>query len=297
MLDRMNKPIVLLMFVVWGGMRGFALSEEIRPVADPNERATWQWLLDRADAVEHVERDGKGEVKWVGFYDVEKQKGDFYRGSLTLDEAGRVTKLTFNKANFTNEDLQRLSSFTQISTLTAWHNGWSENKAEDKSIYSGAGLVHFKNHPLEKINFGGSFFNDEGMVAANTLPNLRELKVYHTRVTNAGVEALRGNQHLTYLNLGPQYSQKIDESCIEVVSTISNLEKLDLNEMLLSWDGGLKWLVGLRKLETLNVNDGYVSPDDLARLKEKLPEVTIFYTQADDKFLDRMRSRHANAAE
>ncbi|MFT5125008.1 MAG: hypothetical protein ACI9TH_003286 [Kiritimatiellia bacterium] len=258
--------------------------------ADPQEAATWQWILARTGQQQHVERGSKGEVKWIGFWDEEKQKGDYYRGSLTLDAEGYVVKMTFNAAHFTNDEYARFIAFKRLETITTWHNGWDPN-GSDKTVYSGAGLSHLKGSKVAHFNIGGSWFNDEGMVAANQLPSLRELKVYHTRVTDQGVKALWDNPHLTYLNLGPQHSQKVSDACLEAVSTISGLEKLDLDEMLLSWEGGLQHLVALKHLKKLQCKKSFIPEADLERLRAALPDVEIDYEPADEATIAKMRAR------
>lgn len=247
--------------------------------ADTNQAKTWHWLLKRAGKKQHVERDGEGRVKWVGFLDEEKQRGDYYTGSLDLDADGNVVKATFNGPNFTNDDLQRFAALKHLRVLTSWHNGWV--KDDDKSPYSGAGLSHLKSLPLEEVNFGGSWFNDEGMAAANQLPKLRVLEAYHTRVTNVGVKALRENASIRKLTLGPQYSQKITAETLSDIATMKALEELEFNEMLLPWTNGLESLMALKgQLKRVKFDQGFANADDLERLRKALPEIEITYIEA-----------------
>ena len=275
---------------------GFRVARDKPAVlADPADDATWNWLLARAGRKEHVERDGQGRLKWVGFYDEEKQRGDYYSGSLTVDGEGAVTKLTFNAAHFSNDDLQRLAALKKLHVLTAWHNGWV--KAEDKTPYNGAGLRHLKELPLESVNFGGSWFDDAGMQAANELPHLRELQVYHTRVTAAGIRALRGNDHLRKLVIGPQYSQRITEACLADIATLKNLEELDFNETILTWEGGLKHLAALKEhLKKLKFDQALIPADDLQQLQAAVPEATIEYVEAKPEHVKQMQEAQARAA-
>jgi hypothetical protein len=254
-------------------------AEPASPLADRAEAETWQWLLERSGREEHVERDRDGRVKWIGFRDEKNERGDYYTGSLDLDAQGHVVKATFNAPHFTNEDLARLANFKRLKTLTTWHNGWV--KDEDKSPYSGAGLAHLASLPLESFNVGGSWFNDDGMRAATKLPHLRELQVYHTRISDAGIHALRGNETLRKLVIGPQFSQRLSEKCLADIATLKQLEELEFNEVLLTWTGGLQELAVLKdQLRRLKLEATLISAEDLAKLKAALPSTVIDYTAA-----------------
>lgn len=256
--------------------------------ADPAERETWQWLLQRSGRSEHIERDNQGHVKWVGYRKEDEPKGDYYSGSLTF-ENGHVVKLTFNKAHFTNDDLKRIAAFKHLKTLTAWHN-WDHDDPKNTETCSGAGLVHLKPTAIESINFGGSRFNDAGMKASLELPQLKELIVYHTFVTDTGVAAIADHPGLTKVVLGPQHSQRVTEASLEPLSRIKHLKHLELNETMLSWEGGLKHLARLKdQLESFTCKAGYIPEADLAQLKQALPNTKIEYTPADEKQLERMQ--------
>lgn len=265
------------------------------PFADPQEADAWKWFVERAKRKEHIERDGRTQkVKWVGFFDEEKQKGDYYSGSVDLDADGRVVKLTCNAQHLSNDDLARLAAFKRLKTLTAWHNGWV--KEADKTPYSGAGLKHLKELPLEAVNFGGSWFNDEGMAAARELPHLRTLHAYHTRATDAGVTALRGHPTLKHLVIGPQYSQKISEKCLADVAALPALTELDFNETILTWDGGLKLLAGRgEQLTRIKFDQGLIPAEDLEMLRAALPKTTIEYVEAKPEHAEQMRKAAAKA--
>lgn len=279
-------PLILVVLFPWP-----AIAEE--PIfAEAKERETWEWLKERAGRTEHVERDRQGKLKWVGFRNEEEQKGDYYSGSLELED-GRVVQMVFNKAHFTNEDLRRIATFHHLKKLVAWHN-WDREDSRNEETCSGAGLVHLKPTAIESINFGGSRFNDVGMRASLELPQLRELIVYHTFVTDAGVAAIADHPGLTTVVLGPQHSQRVTQAALEPLSKIPNLKHLELNETLLAWDGGLEHLAGLKgQLETFTCKEGYIPEGDLEKLKAALPETKIEYTPADEQQLARMQRAEA----
>jgi hypothetical protein len=276
---------VLFALLVFGNAAMVAADS---PFADPDEAATWRWIFERSGRLEHVERDGAGRVKWVGFRDEKNERGDYYKGSVDLDAEGRVVKLTCDAPHFTNDDYRRLAALKHLRVLTTWHNGWV--KESDKSPYSGAGLIRLKALPLESFNVGGSWFNDEGMVAANDLPQLKELQVYHTRISNEGIHALRNNKHLRKLVVGPQYSQRITQAALDDIATLEKLEELDFNEVLLT-SRGVEALSALsHQLKALKLEHVAISPDDLAKLRLVLPQTKIEYTAATDEQVRQMQA-------
>ena len=269
--------------------------ENKSPFADPAEEATWRWLLERSGRQEHIERDGRGRVKWVGFRDEKNERGDYYTGSVDLNTDGFVVKATFNAPHFSNDDLQRLAGFPRLQRLTTWHNGWV--KSDDKTPYSGAGLAHLKPLPLESFNIGGSWFNDDGLQAAAELPHLRELLVYHTRVTDLGIKSLRNNDHIRKLSVGPQFSQRVTEACLEDIATLSALEELECNEMIVTWEGGLKHLAMLKDhLKKLKLDRALISPDDLERLTAALPQTVVESTAPTPEQTKQMQAAAERAA-
>lgn len=244
-------------------------------LADPAEEQTWRWLLERARRKEYVERDPQGNVKWISFLDEAKQRGDFYAGSLTLDAAGHVERMTFNSAHFKNEEFERLAKFSKLRFLTAWHNG--DARARSSTNYSGAGLRDLKDLPLETINVGGSLFNDEGLKAASELPSLLELKVYHTRITNAGMRVLRNNDRIVRLHI----SARLTDACLEDVATMSKLEELQFDDIIFTWEGGLKHLASLKdQLKTFKSAQSLIADADMEQLRAALPNTKIDYTPA-----------------
>ena len=157
-------------------------------------------------------------------------------------------------------------------------------------------MTHLKDLPLESFNIGGSWFNDDGMKAANQLPQLRDLFVYHTRVTDAGVRALRNNGHLRKLSIGPQFSQRVTEACLADLATLSHLEELEFNETILTWEGGLKELTALKDhLKKLKLDRSLVTPEDLNRLKAALPDTQIEHNEPTADQVKQMQAAAARA--
>ena len=290
--NRLVRQLTVVFVLLLSGSVLSADEPAKSPFADPAEEATWRWFLERSGRQQHIERDNKGKAKWVGVRDEKNERGEYYTGSVDLDADGYVVKMTANGPNFSNDDYQRLLPFQRLKTLTTWHNGWV--KSNDKTPYSGAGLTHLKPLPLESFNIGGSWFNNEGMQAANELPHLRDLMVGHTRITDLGVKALRNNNHLRKLALGPQFSQNVTEACLADIATLSKLEELEFNETILTWEGGLKELVALKDhLKKLKLDRALIPAADFEKLKASLPQTAIDYKEATEEQAKQMQAAAA----
>lgn len=253
-------------------------------LTDPSDLETWQWILERADQTEHVELDRNGQVAWIGF-EGENQ----YQCSIQLDPQGRVIRATFNEAVFSDQDLHKLAGFKHLLVLTAWHNFKSGTDISITNPYSGAGLEAFAGSKLESVNFGGSYFDDAGIIAGTRVPSLKELIIYHTRVTNAGMEALAGDTHIEYVRLAPQFSLTINDDALPHLAKMQALRHLEINEALLTWEG-LQYLTQLKgQLEQLTFKQTEISAEDMAKLQEALPEVSIEHTQPEADQVAKLR--------
>lgn len=263
------------------------------PFKHADEQKTWQWILERAAKKQWIEKDRKGNVLWVGFYDEEKKRGNRYAGSVMFDADGHVWRATFNEQKFKNEELARLfKGFPRLKQFTNWHNGLFRGKG--KNPYSGEGVAAAKRGVLAHINFGGSSFNDDGLAAAAALPSMRELIVYHTAVTDAGIQRIRNARHITRLRLGPQFSLRVTGAACKDIANMTGLQYLHLNEMWLKWDGELEHLAALKgTLKELELKETQIVPGDLAKLRSALPGTRITHTPPDQKSIERMKRRMA----
>jgi hypothetical protein len=295
-----SRPVCLLawsMFVVLGGLVDVAAAQATAQdlMADRAEYEVYRWLLERAGKQEHVQLKPDGRLDWIGFAGENR-----YTCGLQLDAAGHVIQATFNQAGFYNNELERLAAWKKLRKLTAWHNfreGELHKFREGENPTSGAGLAAFGEAALESVNFGGSPFDDEGLKAAAGVPSLKELIVYHTRVSDQGCRHLRGNSHVEYLRLGPQFSMRISDACLEHVATMKALKHLEINETHLTWNG-LRQLTALQDtLEQLTFNQAWIAEEDLAKLRQALPRVELSYTPAEAKQVEQMQRAEQRRAE
>lgn len=292
---RAARPLLLITFAA-AAFSTAAFAEEAPTSADylteAEDLKTWEWLRRHLGG-KSEELHFKGDrLEWIGL------KGESrYTCSLHLDEQGRVVKAVFNKPMFKNEDLAKLAGFKHLQELTAWHNFDTLKKQEDNP-YSGAGLTAFAGKSLASVNFGGSLFDDAGVTAAAKTPNLKTLIIYHTRVTNAGLQSLQADNHIEYLRLGPQFSLRIDDAALKPLATMQALKHLEINETRLTWDGGLHELVKLKdQLQKLTFQQAWIEADDLNKLRAALPDVEIKFTPAPEKAMEQMRRRLARRQE
>jgi len=265
------RHLPLLLCLMLANAYAEPTSEQL--LSDPSDLQTWQWILERADQTEHVELDRNGKVAWIGF-EGENQ----YQCSIQLDPQGRVIRATFNEAVFSDEDLYKLAGFRHLLVLTAWHNFERGLDISTSNPYSGAGLEAFAGQNLESVNFGGSMFDDAGIAAGAQVPSLKELIIYHTRVTNAGMAALEGNDHIEYVRLAPQFSLSISDDALPHLAQMQALRHLEINEALLTWEG-LQHLTSLEgQLEKLTFKQTQISSEDMEKLRSALPDVAIEHT-------------------
>lgn len=244
-------------------------------MTDPSDRATYEWLLERAGKKPHVERKRDGRLEWIGFAEESK-----YTCSLYLDENGHVIKAMFNKAGFRNDELKRLAGFKHLQGITCSHNFDDQGPngyRTGPNPMSGAGWIAFKDHPIEFFKIGGCNFDGDGLKAVAKFPHLKELAVFHTRVRDKDLAALEGHPKLEWIYLGPMWDDKITDNALVHLSKVPNLKQLKIVETYLSYEGGFRFLVeGLGdQVEEMELGNTVVPSADLRRLKEELPKAKI----------------------
>ncbi len=156
--------------------------------------------------------------------------------------------------------------------MTLWH---CFNKQ-----FNGSGSASLADLPkLEFYACDGSTFNDEGLKACAKLKQISTLHLHHTMATNAGFVHLIGMENLKTLMISTQFSLRIGDGALESIGEIPNLEELEFNETLLTFDGGLKYLKKLTHLKKLLLKETQISDADMATLKAELPEVSVGWTK------------------
>lgn len=182
-----------------------------------------------------------------------------------------LEELQIDGAKFSDDGMKAFAGFKSLRKCTFFHILMKEK-------FTGAGVVHLAGLPkLETFGCGGSSFNDEGMAACATLPRLRELRVWHTLATDAGVAKLAGMTTLKVIHLGPQFTPRITDAGVAGLAAIKSLETVSVMETRLSWEKSLSRMKELPSLKLLELHLDEIPDDDLATLKAELPSVKIDY--------------------
>lgn len=188
-----------------------------------------------------------------------------------------LEELQIDGAKFTDDGMKALAGLKSLRKCTFFHVLMKEK-------FTGAGVAHLRELPkLETFGCGGSSFNDEGMAACATLPRLRELRVWHTLATDAGVAKLSSMTTLKVIHLGPQWTPKITDAGVAGLAAIPSLETVSVMETRLSWDRSLSRLKELPALKRLELHFNEIPDADLARLQAELPSVKVDYKPPTDE--------------
>jgi len=186
-----------------------------------------------------------------------------------LSKLESLEELAIDGAKITDDGLKALVSMKSLRKCTLYH-------VLGKEKFTGAGIARLAALPrFESFGCGGSSFNDEGMAACAKLPLLRELRIWHTMATDAGVAKLTGMTSLKLVHLGPQFTPRITDASVASLSTIKSLETVSVMETRLSWDKSLSKMKDLPALKLLELQQDEISEADLAKLQSAMPKVKV----------------------
>jgi len=263
-------------------------------------------LLTRAGG--KVKSDAAGVATEVYFKDSSALTQEHYRAIGGLTKLRALT--LYNQCSLTDETLALLSSLESLEGLEidgakitdAGLKAFSPLKnlrkctfyhVLGKEKFTGAGVAHLAELPrFESFGCGGSSFNDEGLAACAKLPHLRELRIWHTMATDAGVAKLTGMTSLKIVKLGPQFTPRITDASVVNLSKIKSLETVSVMETRLSWEKSLSKLKDLPALKLLELQQDEISEADLARLRAELPGVKIDYKAPTDEQKESLRRNY-----
>ena len=156
----------------------------------------------------------------------------------------------------------------------------------------GVGAEALANHPaLTIVSIGGTGFGDPGMKALASLRQLTKLGLNHDQVTDAGLAALANHPALESLMFSPQMTPRITDASLQTVATLKALKELQINDTVLTYDGGLKLLKALPNLQKLTMNNVGLADTDLAKLKADLPKTDIQFKPASDELVAKWKQQ------
>jgi hypothetical protein len=130
--------------------------------------------------------------------------------------------------------------------------------------------------------FGCRGLSDKGVAHFRNLKNLTLLDLRNEdftekerpdpRITDAGLAHLGGLTKLTYLNL---QGHKVTDAGLGKLAGLQNLEFLALSFSGVT-DAGLVHLYGMQRLRSLHLYNTRITPEGRARLKARLPQLTVY---------------------
>ncbi len=203
-----------------------------------------------------------------------------------LGGLAELETLQTNESRMTDEGVKTLLPLRKLKIVKFFHPA---------KEFTGAGLVHLAELPnLERLTVAGSpAFGDEGMAAACTLTNLKELRTWHAGQTIEGVRKLKGLKNLKSLTLGQRLAYKppttVSDETIAVLVDLKTLESLRLEEARLKFDA----LVQLKQLPDLKslVLEGIDLPEaDVEKLRAALPGVKLQWTKPNETYQKRINA-------
>lgn len=147
---------------------------------------------------------------------------------------------------------------------------------------SGAGLSCLSSMPdLEVLQLNSTKLTDEGLTHLTGLRRLRLVDLSDTAVGDAGLACLANLPNLDVLDLSRTL---VTDKCLPTIRSLPFLRLLCLKGTAIT-DNGLGILgelSSLKRLERIDIAGTAVSKEGAAWLKERLPDVTIIFSESAD---------------
>jgi hypothetical protein len=234
----------------------------------PEEQAVWKAIAARFTEPPKVKTDSAKTLELAVTGVRGSKTPDAGSASVTVDKSsGHVIAVTANAANFSDAEISAFAAFSELNNLTLYHN----------SGFTGTGLANLaKLKKLERVTLAGGSLEDVGMRELAKFPALRELRVFHSKFTDAGVEAFRNHPTIEYIWIGPQWSSRQTDKSIAALATCPKLRKLAIDQTWLTWDGSLKDLAA-RKTPVAEIDfvNCIIEPADVEKLRQATPSSKI----------------------
>jgi hypothetical protein len=248
---------------------GLSCAADDSPVRFPEEQAAWKAMAARFTEAPKVKADSAKTVELaVSGLRGSTPPNTAATASIVVDKAtGHVITVGGNGANFNDDELGSFAAFSELNNLALFHN----------SGFTGAGLAKLTGlKKLERVTLAGGSLEDAGMRELAKFPALRELRVFHSKFTDAGVAAFRDNPTLEYIWIGPQWSSRQTDKSIAALATCPKLKKLAIDQTWLTWEGSLKALA-TRPTPVADIDfvNCIIEPADMEKLKQATPSAKI----------------------
>lgn len=199
--------------------------------------------------------------------------------SLVHDDQGRVLAIAGNGPWLANAVLRELAALPELRIIAMDHNvrpelGW------DHPDYNGEGFSAFADSKLAVVRIGHGF-QDVGLKSLASIPSLRGLDVVHSRITEAGLVALRGNAGLTSLTISE--AGRFSPQALEVFASLPNLTQMGFGEAYVTYQNGLDVLKPRSgRLERIDLRMCVITPDDVAKLEADHPAAKILMSTPEE---------------
>jgi Leucine-rich repeat (LRR) protein len=144
----------------------------------------------------------------------------------------------------------------------------------------GAEIQQNEQGEVVEVNLYGTKVTDAGLEHLKGLANLKTLFLADTQVTAAGLEHLKGLTKLRVLYLG---DTQVTDAGLVHLKGLTKLEYLNLSRTQVT-DAGLEHLKGLTSLESLGLFSNQITDAGLVHLKglTKLKELDLYGTKVTD---------------
>jgi|GEM_PF-1275708 len=246
--------------------------------AHPAEKVAWEKIASRFTGKQLITRNRAGVVEKIEVQHFQKDpmKHGWARISFNT-QTGYAIEISSDRAGFTNEEFQLFQPFSQLEKLTLWHNSNFHDKNADIEEYDASGIKYLTGlKKLERITLAGGAFDDAGMFEAAKLPQLKYLGMWHVRVSDAGMSALRHHPSLEEIRLGPFWGKLMTNETIGHLASCPRLRKLSIGETWLTYQDGLEHLVQREvPLEELNLGNTLIDPSDVEKIRSELKETVV----------------------
>jgi hypothetical protein len=187
--------------------------------------------------------------------------------------------LSTNGMDAADDAMETLAVFPKLKTIAFFHPG---------KQFSGTGLASLsKLSTLERLTVAGSAeVGDAALAAIAKLGQLKELRIWHTGATTAGLQHLGSLKKLTSFTLGQRLSSSppvtLSDDGIEIISGLTSLESVTLQEARLT-PTALAKLKKLPNLKRLTLDGIDVPESAIADLKKQLPAVDVRWTAPNEQ--------------
>ncbi len=195
----------------------------------------------------------------------------------------QLESILLNGTELSDDGYRHFAAFQQLKRLSLFH------PSRDCKDFTGAGLAHLKALPkLERLTFAGATAGDEAFEAVGQLTQLKEFSQWHNWESPNAIKHLLKLPNLTALKIGQRLpgrgrppTPSFDDATLKTIAQMKTLERLDLQEARLSYEG-LAQLKQLPKLRELYAKWVETPSQDVDRLRRLLPNVKIDWEPLSD---------------